>query len=408
MRIAFVVTEFPALSETFVLNQITGFIDQGHDVEIHAGRPLKIEAHPEYYSYGLAERTVYRVWVPHNPFKRLVKAAALLLTHLHRAPLPLLRSLAPGRLGSGATFLQAFYEAVPFAGRPAYDALVCHFGENGNRVAELLAVGATRGRVLTFFHGADITRYVIDRGERVYDALFKAGALFLPISERWKKRLLELGCPPARIRIHHMGIDCGRFAFRPRRAQLEGSFRIVSVARLVEKKGLTHAIQALSQLRVPPGLSWHYEIIGDGPLMAELAQQVRALGLEGRVTLSGWRDQAYVVAALNEADVLAAPSVTAADGDQEGIPVALMEAMASGLPVISTYHSGIPELITDGVSGLLVPERDAAALGAAIERLMADATLRADIARGARAEAEAHWNIAGLNRRLAELCATDA
>ena len=408
MRIAFVVTEFPALSETFVLNQITGLMDQGHEIDIHADRPRRIAAHPDYFTYKLASRVYYRIWIPKNTSKRILKALWLFATNAHKNMGATLRSMTPTRIGSGDALLRQFYEAVPYLGRPRYDAIICHFGENGIRLANLKRLGAVQGRLLTFFHGADITRYVIAHSERVYDELFREGALFLPISERWKHRLIELGCAPAKIRVHHMGIDTARFVFQPRQEGADSHLRLVSVARLVEKKGLRYAIDAVSQLQLPTGMKLTYEIIGDGPLHDGLTRQVAELGLQDRVKLSGWQDQAYVVAALAASHVLLAPSVTAKDGDQEGIPVSLMEAMAAGLPVVSTFHSGIPELIEDGVSGLLVNEADPAALASAIERLLADPALRLSIALGARALVESRWNIKALNQSLALLCASPA
>ncbi len=405
MRIAFVVTEFPALSETFILNQITGLIDLGHEVDIIAGQPHQINAQPDFFRYNLAHQTTYRVWVPRNPIKRAIKAAWLFLVHFHQNPRALLLSLSPRRIGSGDAFLQLFYDTIPFLGRKKYDAIVCHFGENGIRLTSLQQIDAVQGKLFTFFHGADITRYVLDRSERVYDALFEHGSRFLPISERWRSRLLELGCRESKISVHHMGIDCRKFTFTARTSAAQRHIKIVSIARLVEKKGLEYGIEAVGLLRLPPGTRVTLEVIGDGPLRESLQRKIVSLQLEERVVLSGWRDQSYVVAALAEASVMIAPSVTAADGDQEGIPVVLMEAMASGLPVVSTYHSGIPELILDGVSGLLVKERDSAALAAAIQRLVDDSALRESISRGGRLAVESQWNIEILNRRLEELCA---
>ncbi len=137
--------------------------------------------------------------------------------------------------------------------------------------------------------------------------------------------------------------------------------KLLTVARLVEKKGVEYGIRAVARIleRYP---EIRYEIAGDGPLKNDLRSLIADLNIEKNVKLLGWKEQDDIVELMTRADVLLAPSVTSRDGDQEGIPVVLMEALAQGVPVVSTLHSGIPELIEDGVSGFLVPERDAGSL----------------------------------------------
>jgi colanic acid/amylovoran biosynthesis glycosyltransferase len=144
----------------------------------------------------------------------------------------------------------------------------------------------------------------------------------------------------------------------------------------------------------------HYTIIGDGPLRGELERLVRDLRIEAQVEFGGWRDQAVVAQLMAENDVLLAPSVTSSDGDQEGIPVTLMEAMASGMLVVSTQHSGIPELVEHARSGLLVPERDVAALTKALLHLVHSPELWPAMCAAAREAVQREFEIATLNDRL--------
>jgi colanic acid/amylovoran biosynthesis glycosyltransferase len=146
-----------------------------------------------------------------------------------------------------------------------------------------------------------------------------------------------------------------------------------------------------------------YRVLGDGPLRERLTGLAEQLGVADRVTLHGRHGQEKVRGALEESDVLVAASVTAADGDEEGIPNVLKEAMALGLPVVGTRHAGIPELIEDGVSGFLVPERDAAALAAALQRLTREPGRWAAMGRAGRAKIEMEYDIDRLNDRLAGL-----
>jgi colanic acid/amylovoran biosynthesis glycosyltransferase len=168
---------------------------------------------------------------------------------------------------------------------------------------------------------------------------------------------------------------------------------------MIEKKGIDYGLRAVAELRRRE-IPVRYTVIGDGPERQALRSLAHELELGETVSFLGWRDQRAVAQLMQESDVLLAPSVTDAAGDQEGIPVTLMEAMATGMPVVATRHSGIPELVEDGVSGFLVPERDAPGLADALDRLARDAALAARIGRAARARIAAEFDIGRLNERL--------
>jgi colanic acid/amylovoran biosynthesis glycosyltransferase len=402
MKIAFILTHFPALSETFILNQITGLIDRGHSVDIYADRPgSDSKMHPEVESYGLLPKTRYAPRMPGNTLVRFVKGAGIVARHLFSSPSVVGRALNVMRHGSEASSLKLLYRVVPFLPEcPAYDVIHAHYGQEGLRALALRDLGVLHGPLLTTFHGSDMSAYLRKVGPNVYDKLFAKGDLFLPISERWRKALVEMGCPPARTVVHHMGIDCGRFGFRARQKKPGETPRLLSIARLVEKKGIEYAIRAAAKLR---GVDFHYDILGDGPLRQGLEKLVRELGVSDRVTLQGWKHQAEVVELLDRAHLLVAPSVTGSDGDQEGIPVAMMEAMAMGLPVLSTRHSGIPELVDDGQSGYLVPERDVDALAGSLGRLLSAPEQWPAMGEAGRRRVEADFDINRLNDRLVGL-----
>jgi colanic acid/amylovoran biosynthesis glycosyltransferase len=214
------------------------------------------------------------------------------------------------------------------------------------------------------------------------------------------ERLVDLGCDASRLRVHHLGIDCERFSFRERPAATAGApLRVLAIARFVEKKGLEYAVDAIARLRAG-GRAVELRVVGHGPRFDDVRARLEAGPAAGHVELLGWKRQSEVAALLDDADVLLAPSVTAADGDEEGTPTVILEAMARGLPVVSTTHSGIPEMIEDGVSGLLAPERDAGALAAHLATLADDPARRAAMGRAGRARIEREFDIERLTDAL--------
>ena len=409
MKIAFFVTEFPSISETFILNQITGLLDRGHEVTIYArtpqARPL---VHLDVEKYHLLDRTFYcgpYRTIPPNRFLRLIKAIFYMINNYNNKSVPYKKLLMVIKSEKKAASLSFLYQITTFLSRGgihSHDIVHCHFGPNGNLGAWLKDLGIIEGKFVTTFHGYDVSRYVKEKGSNVYDFLFKTGDLFLPISERFKEKLIQLGCDKQRIAVHPMGVDTSRFLFTPRKPREDGKVRILTIARLVEKKGVQYGIQALAKvLKKYPHLE--YKIAGDGPSKTELKSLIDGLNVNGHVKLLGWKRHEEIVELMRNADILLAPSVTGKDGDQEGIPVVLMEALAQGLPVLSTQHSAIPELVQDGKFGLLVPERDVDALAEKLEYLIEHPERWSEMGRAGRDYVTIYYNIDKLNDQLANL-----
>jgi colanic acid/amylovoran biosynthesis glycosyltransferase len=400
MRIAVVVGAFPTVSETFVLNQVTGLIDRGHDVRIFAarsGRPAAI--HDEIISYRLMDLVRYSAWLPTYHPHRLLAALPLVAKALFRRRGNGARLLSAARFGFHSAPLELLSDAAAFQGSDSFDIVLCHHGPMGARVARLREAGVVSGRVVTVFHGSDASAYVRRVGSHAYAHLFATGDLFLPVSDHWRRRLIALGCPAERIAVHGMGVDCRRFAFARRERRAGEPLRLVTVARLVERKGIANAIGAVAEL-ARSGVEVEYTIVGDGPLSAVLVHLARDLGVAGCVRIIGSVSHGAVAAILARSHLMVAPSITATDGDMEGIPVAIMEAMASGLPVVSTVHGGIPELIEDDVTGYLVPEGDVRALAARLEQLSRDFAASQRVSSAARRLIVQRHDIDRLNDRL--------
>jgi glycosyltransferase involved in cell wall biosynthesis len=210
--------------------------------------------------------------------------------------------------------------------------------------------------------------------------LFRRADRILAVSRDLVDRLVALGAPPERTQVKHIGVT-----IPPPRAgdRAPGPFRVLMVGRFVEKKGFEYGIEAFGRA-LSRGLDARLRIAGDGPLRPVYERLLGELGLGDRVEFLGVLRHDEVLEAMREADVLLLPSVTARNGDREGNPTVLKEACALGLPVVATRHAGIPEAVEDGVSALLVPERDAAALADRLALLLGDAELRARLGGAAR------------------------
>ena len=402
MRIAFIVSTFPALSQTFILNQITGLIDRGHTVDIYAVQSdNNPRMHPDVIKYNLLQHTYYFRKLPAGGLQRKVKITGLILKYFYKKPRCLLKTrLLSGRVKG--SILKILCIGFPFLDKKPYDIIHCHFGPNGILGATLKEIGVFEGKLVTVFHGYDISSYLRKHGHAVYNSLFMKGDMFLPISERWKNRLIELGCSEQKIVVHRMGIDTGKFCYLPRKPVKDGKVRLLTVARLIEKKGVQYAVQAVADV-LKRYSNIEYNIVGDGPAKNTLEGLIEELNVGNNVKLLGWRHQEEIIELMKHTDVFIAPSVVGGDGDEEGIPVVLMEALAQGMPVLSTQHSGIPELVQDGESGFLVPERNVEALADKLEFLIKHPEIWSEMGLKGRKHVERYFDIDKLNNRLVEL-----
>lgn len=277
------------------------------------------------------------------------------------------------------------------ARRERVELIVSHFGPLGTTGMPMALM--TDLPAVTIFHGYDVSMTLGEPHwvER-YRTLAALGMHGLCISDAGRRRLAAIGWPATQLTTIHLGVDTQRFRYRPRaRDGARSAARLLMVARLVPKKGVDVAIRAVRLVR-DAGVNVELRVIGDGPERASLETLIAELKLESSVALAGVQSHGAVAAALDDADILLQCSVTAANGDQEGIPVALMEAQACGVPVIATRHSGIPELVLDGSTGLLTDEHDVPGLANAIISLVREPTLAGQLAEAGRARVEQEFD----------------
>lgn len=224
------------------------------------------------------------------------------------------------------------------------------------------------------FHGADVT---VDLEKPAFrfatTQMLEAVKLVLVRSESLGRALIEVGCKPDKIRIQRTGIPLSEIPFRIRVWPKDGGWRFVQACRLIEKKGLKTSLSAFAQFarRFPQST---FVVAGEGPLRDELKALALALGIADKVSFAGFVSQAQLREILYRSHIFLHPSERSNDGNQEGTPNSMLEAMASGLAVFATEHGGIPEAIEHGRSGILVPESDSDAL----VRALLDATSHPD------------------------------
>jgi len=401
MKIAFLVSQFPSVAETFVLNQIVGLTNLGHDVHVFADGSVKnVKIHENYQKYELSKKTHY-YGIPETKLLRIVKGILLFIKYLPSNYGVIFRSLNIYRYGKASLSLSLLFTTIRLLEKGPFDIIHSQFGTLGLIATSLNQLLPNKCKLVTSIRGHDVTVF-LKKHPGIYDDLFKEGDLFLPVCEFLRERLIQEGCDEKKIVVHYSGIDCSKFEYIQRQRVSGEPIKVLTIARLIEKKGVAFAVEAVSRL-LSKGEKIEYSVIGEGMLRENLQQLIEDMGMGQQVRLLGWKTHEEVKRLLEESHVLVAPSLTSQNGDQEGIPNAIKEAMASGLPVISTFHSGIPELVSDGVSGLLVPERDVTAIANALAYLISHPEVCEEMGRAGRRRVEQEFDTNILNKQLEEL-----
>ena len=385
-KVGYVLKRYPRFSETFVVNEILAHEAAGQELEIFALRPVQ-ETH---FQDGIA-----RVRAPVTRIPDKQRSPAVLWSLLARAeavfPGATARSLATGAEAEDVT--QALAVALECRSR-GVGHLHAHFGTLATTVARIAAAVAGIGYSFTA-HAKDIYH---DYGKDVgLAAKMRDADAVVTVSEYNLAHLRsahDAGAERA-LRVYN-GLDLARFDWSAPAPQAD---EILAVGRLVEKKGFHILVEAMLIL-AERGLKPRCRIIGHGEEAPHLRDQIEGAGLADTVTLEGPRPQPDVVAAMRRAAVLACPCVVGRDGNRDGLPTVLLEAMALGTPCVASDVTGIPELLHDGETGLVAAAGDPLALADALQRVLGDADLRRRLSANGRARIERDFDI---HRNAAEL-----
>lgn len=373
-RIGYVVKRFPRLSETFIVNEVLALERRGLAIEIFSLKEPRSEPR-------------------HDDLLRALRAPVTYLS----PPDP--ERPRAGDEGGEARLRRRAAALARFATERGLTHLHAHFGNSATR-ATMLASRMSGTPYSFTAHARDI----FDAGVETAALAEKVrGARFVVTVSDHNQGYLARRLGPAlarRVVRLYNGLDMERFAPAP--AHVRDPFFVLAAGRLVEKKGLAVLVRACARLR-GQGIPLRCVIVGDGPERGRLRAEIEALGLSSTITLAGAQPQAFLLAEMRRAAVFALPCVVSATGDRDGLPTVLLEALAVGLPAVSTTLPGIDEIITDRMTGLLVPPDDPEALAAAVGELLARPGLRHAIAVAGRRRALERFDVTTTSRALHDL-----
>jgi len=374
-KIAFILKGYPRLSETFIAQEILALEQRGIEIVIYSLRqPTDPAQHPinDAIKAPVAYLPEYLYQEPKRVFRAFARVRTLpgfkaAWSAFHK---DLIRDPTPNRIRRFGQAMVLAYEMIADVQQ-----LHAHFIHTPGSVARYAAL--IRGMPWSVSaHAKDIwTLAEWEKQEKLEDCIWAVTCTAFN-----RDHLADLA-PPERVDLVYHGLDFSRF---PPPDAGDGAanaggdpdrpVEILSIGRAVEKKGYGGLLRALADL--PDDLAWRFTHIGGGPLRDKLIKQAEALGIAARITWRGALAQTEVLAALRTADIFVLASLIAKDGDRDGLPNVLMEAQSQGLACLSSAVSAIPELIDDGVSGILVPANDSVSLTTALADLIRQPDLR--------------------------------
>ena len=386
-RLAYLLKKFPRLSETFVLNEILEQEALGRDVIVFSRRaPDDEPRHPQ------LERL--RATVEVLPPRREIDPWKTLFLEDWEDPEALFA--ATGRLVRYAAdwghprFPSLLVEALSLLRRLRAEGVShvhAHFATDSAIVAMMIhALGGPTYSVTA--HAKDIYRSTVD--DRLLERMFADSEFVVTVCDANVAALRSRlsGVAMAKVRRLYNGIDLDAFGFVDGQRERH---HVLAVGRLVEKKGFHVLLDALAILQAR-NVPFRATIVGQGELEDALREQVASSGLEGRVTLRGALDQGAVRGLMRSATLFCLPCIIGEDGNRDALPTVLLEALASGLPCVSTDVTGVPEILGCGEAGAIVAQNDPLGLADAVETLFADPTIRAHYAEAGRARAKEHFD----------------
>mgnify|MGYP001120802556 CR=1 FL=1 len=399
-KLYYILGGYPVVSQSFLYNQITQVIKQDiYEVLIIVLNKKEGTVHPAYKS--LNEKVVFfPSGRERGVFSKLPLSMKSFAKLLFTNPAMLLKAMNFFKYGRDAINGTYIILADQFS-RYKPDLLHCHFGTTARVIADLRDMKAVNCKLITSFHGKDITVYPKRYGNQYYTRLFSTSEMFTGNSRFIINKMIDTGCPPDKVVKIPMCLNTSQFQYRTHMPE-NAALTILTVGRFVEKKGHQYALNAVALLK-QAGVVFKYHLIGEGPLLNDMKLLAQKLGIEEDVVFHGAMMQDAVIDFYHHSDIFLLPSVTAADGDTEGQGLVLQEAQAIGLPIVATLHNGFPDSVIDGKTGFLVPEKDITGLYEKLLLLARDADLRQTMGRDGRAFVESHFDSGIIGKSLSAI-----
>jgi colanic acid/amylovoran biosynthesis glycosyltransferase len=242
-----------------------------------------------------------------------------------------------------------------------------HFGYHG--VKSLGLKRKLNVPMICSFYGDDAFAYpYVGDNIKGYQRLFRDADMILVLGAYMRQQLIKLGCPESKITVHHLGIDVSKIRFEKRSVTPGKKIRFLIASSFVAKKGIDLALKALAGLKSMYDFS--LDIIGDGPMKSELLSIIETNGMGNHVTLHGYKPYDYFINLAYSCDIFIQASKTTSENNKEGTPMAIVDAMATGLAVVSTKHSDIPEIVIDGENGFLAEENNLESLAESLKNIL--------------------------------------
>lgn len=405
MKIAFLVNSFPSVSQTFIFNQVIGLIDMGHDVEIYSTENIvdnKEKYKNEILKYNLLDN-IYNI--PQNKFNKIIISLFIIIKNIAKNPaiikrLPNIKYILNIKKKYKFNILNFIYLYCNLINKK-FDIIHCHFGPNGIRGVILKKLGI-EGKLITTFHGYDANMYPKIHGNNIYKELFLYCDAFTSNTYYTKYQMFKLGCNKKIINILPVGVNLNKFQYQEKKLNKGDCIKFITVGRLVEKKGYDISLKAFAKL-YKENQNIKYYIIGDGEKKEELYKLADKLKIQKVVKFLGSLDMKNIIEIFKESHIFLLPSKTAQSGDKEGQALVIQEAQASGIPVLSTYHNGIPEGIVNGKSGYLVKENNIDELYEGMKYMIKNSHEWKNIGKMGRLFVEKRYDINKLNNELIKI-----
>ncbi len=386
-RVVHVCPSFSPLSETFIYNIVNKLSSYGIKSYVITEERVNSNSRPFERLYevkGKSKHNLKRYW---NFLKRIAKGG----------------SINNAKLAS--TWPKKRKEVKQKIKRVEPSLIHSHFGPSGVLVAPIAK--SLNIPLVCSFYGVDISKYIRDSfWVNEYNNLFKIATKIIGISNHVKSKIISIGGNPEKTMRCHLGIDVDRFEYKRADSTCgKNNVKCIHVGRLVEKKAPVKLVESfrIAKSRVQPKVDLSLKIVGNGPLKKQVIKKVKDLKLEEDVTVIGAIEHNKVIKMLHESNIYTQHCVTARDGDQEGQGVSFVEASASGLPIVTTRHNGLPDVVLHNETGYLVEEGDTEAMGEAISYLAERPSKGVELGSSGRQHIEENFDIDKQVKKLSHI-----